>query len=113
MKSRVILTAAELDLFTKLDKDSITARDLAARLDLNERATTRILDCLIAFGLLEKQNDCYRTTETGSYLSSIHPQSVRHSSRSAQINFSHMHPHSYLLCRVKGCKSLCAIKLVL
>jgi len=28
MKSRVILTAAELDLFTKLDQSSISAKDL-------------------------------------------------------------------------------------
>jgi hypothetical protein len=47
MKSRVILTAAELDLFTKLDQNSISAKDLAAMLDLNERALTRILDCFI------------------------------------------------------------------
>jgi hypothetical protein len=45
MKNRVILTAAELDLFTKLDQNSISAKDLAAVLDLDERATTRILDC--------------------------------------------------------------------
>jgi len=43
MKSRVILTAAELDLFTKLDQNSISAKDLAAMLNLNERALTRIL----------------------------------------------------------------------
>jgi len=78
-------TAAELDLFTKLDQNSISAKDLAAMLDLNERATTRILDCLITFELLEKQNNCYRTTEQGSYLSSLHPHSllpmVKHSIR--------------------------------
>jgi SAM-dependent methyltransferase/predicted transcriptional regulator len=76
MKSRVILTAAELDLFTKLDQNSISAKDLAAMLDLNERAATRILDCLITFELLEKQNNCYRTTDKGSYLSSMHPHSI-------------------------------------
>ena len=43
MKNRVILTAAELDLFTKLDQNSISAKDLAAVLDLDERATTRYL----------------------------------------------------------------------
>lgn len=79
MKSRVILTAAELDLFTKLDKAYISSKDLAALLDLDERATTRILDCLITFELLEKQNDYYRTTEKGSYLSSLHPHSILHS----------------------------------
>lgn len=76
MKSRVILTAAELDLFTRLDQETISAKDLANSLDLNERALTRILDCLITFELLEKQNDSYRTTEKGSHLSSLHPQSI-------------------------------------
>ncbi len=76
MKSRIILTAAELDLFTTLDQHSISAKDLAAMLDLNERATTRILDCLITFELLEKQNNCYRTTDKGSTLSSMHPHSI-------------------------------------
>ena len=76
MKSRVILTAAELDLFTSLDQHPVAAKELAAVLDLDERATTRLLDCLIAFELLEKQNNCYRTTEQGSYLSSLHPHSI-------------------------------------
>ena len=76
MKSRVLLTAAELDLFTRLDQNSISAKDLAVMLNLNERALTRILDCLITFELLEKQNNCYRTTENGSYLSSLHPHSI-------------------------------------
>ena len=71
MKSRVILTAAQLDLFTKLDQNSISAKDLAAMLDLNERATTRILDCLITFELLKKQNNCYRTTVLGGVLEKL------------------------------------------
>ncbi|MCK4661486.1 MAG: hypothetical protein KAT68_01365 [Bacteroidales bacterium] len=93
MKSRVILTAAELDLFTKLDKNSISAKDLATMLYLNERATTRILDCLITFELLEKQNNCYRTTKKGSHLSSLHPHSflpsVKHSIK-LWNNWSHL-----------------------
>lgn len=85
MQSRVILTAAELDLFTKLDQNAISAKDLAAMLDLNERALTRILDCLITFDLLKKQKNCYQTTEKGASLSSMHPHSllpsVQHSLR--------------------------------
>jgi len=85
MKSRVILTAAELDLFTKLDQNSISAKNLAAMLNLNERALTRILDCLITFELLKKQKNRYQTTEKGASLSSWHPHSllpsVQHSLR--------------------------------
>jgi SAM-dependent methyltransferase len=85
MKSRVVLTAAELDFFTRLEKDPVPARRLAAELELDVRATTRVLDCLVTFSLLEKNGDGYRTTEEGSLLSSRHPQTilpmVRHMSR--------------------------------
>ena len=76
LKSRVILSASELDLFTRLDGNFVSAKDLADMLSLNERATTRILDCLITYDLLEKKNDQYRTTEKGSYLSSLHTNSI-------------------------------------
>ena len=93
MKSRVILTAAELDLFTKLDQNSISAKNLAAMLNLNERALTRILDCLITFELLKKQKNRYQTTEKGASLSSRHPHSllpsVQHSLR-AWKNWNHL-----------------------
>ena len=85
MKSRVILTAAELDLFTHLEQGFVSVKELVARLDLDERAATRLLDCLITFGLLEKQEDRYRTTSLGALLSARHPESilpsVRHSNR--------------------------------
>jgi len=76
MKSRVILSAAELDFFTRLDGNFVSAKEIADMLGLNERATTRILDCLITYGLLEKKNGRYRTTEKGSYLSSLCPESI-------------------------------------
>ena len=52
MKSRVILTAAELDLFTQINEESTTAKKLAEKADLDLRATTRLLDSLVAIGLL-------------------------------------------------------------
>lgn len=85
MKSRVILTAAELDLFTLLSQDPISAQELATRLDLDERATTRILDCLITLDYLRKENGFYGTTEKGAQLASLHAQSllplIRHAGR--------------------------------
>ena len=48
MKSRVILTAADLDFFTRLDGNFLTAAELIGDRDLYQRATTRILDCLVA-----------------------------------------------------------------
>jgi len=93
MRSRVIITAAELDLFTILDNNPHSPKELSNRLNLDERATTRLLDCLITFHLLAKQDGHYRTTEEGSCLSSLHPQSIlpsaRHASRLWQ-NWSHL-----------------------
>ncbi len=76
MKSRVILTGAELDFFTRLDGNFLTAAELIGDRDLDQRATTRILDCLVALNLLEKQDGKYRTSAAGSTLSSRHPESV-------------------------------------
>jgi predicted transcriptional regulator/predicted O-methyltransferase YrrM len=76
MKSRVIITAAELDFFTRLDEKPATAVELAKTMGLDLRATNRILDSLVALGLLEKQNNRYKNTEKGVFLSSHHPETV-------------------------------------
>ena len=76
MKSRVILSAAELDFFSKLDGNFISAKELAEMSGLDERATTRILDCLVIYDLLEKEKNSYRTTAKGSHLSSVNPESM-------------------------------------
>ncbi len=76
MKSRVILTAAELDFFTRLDEKPCSALELAREKGLDARAATRVLDCLVTFGLLEKQDSVYKPTENGAFYSSLHPQTV-------------------------------------
>ena len=76
MKSRVILSAAELDFFSKLDDNFVSAKELAEMSGLDERATTRVLDCLVTFGLLEKENNRYRTAEKGAHLSSLNRESA-------------------------------------
>ncbi len=76
MKSRVILTAAELNFFTNLHEREISAATLAGELDLDARATTRILDCLVGFRLLNKANGLYSLTEEGALYSERHPESV-------------------------------------
>ncbi len=76
MKSRVILTAAELDLFTIIDEAPSGSSAIASRLQLHERALTRLLDCLVTFGLLAKSEGLYRTSEDGRTLSARHPESV-------------------------------------
>lgn len=76
MKSRVILTAAELDLFTCLDDKPQTASNLARERGFDVRATTRILDSLCVIELLAKTDDIYRVTDKGVFLSSHHPETV-------------------------------------
>jgi SAM-dependent methyltransferase len=76
MKSRAILTAAELDLFTELDQNRADAPEIAARLGLHERAATRLLDCLVAFGLLVKSEGGYRPSKHGATLSAGHPETI-------------------------------------
>ena len=76
MKGRIVITAAELDLFSHLHKKRSTAAELASKLALDARATTRVLDALVAFGLLRKDYDIYETTEVGGYLSKDHPETA-------------------------------------
>ncbi len=66
MRSRVLFTAAELDLFTYLDQCHYTAAELAATAGLEERALTRLLDALLVLGLLSKEGGRYRLTEAGA-----------------------------------------------
>jgi SAM-dependent methyltransferase len=76
MKSRVLFTAAELDLFTKLDGCHYTAAELARDGGLEERGTARILDCLIGLGLLQKDQDRYRLAAGSEVLSANHPATI-------------------------------------
>jgi len=77
LSSRVILTAAELDLFTRLEAGPETAEQLAAALHLDLRALTRLLDVLVTLGFLDKVPNGYGATVKGACLGSSHPDSVR------------------------------------
>jgi hypothetical protein len=55
----VIVAAADLDVFTALDGRPMTALMLAARIGGDPRATTILLDALVALELLEKDRDVY------------------------------------------------------
>lgn len=77
MRSRVLFTAAELNVFTWLDRYHYTAAELAAELETDLRATTRLLDCLVALGLLSKEDGRYRLPEGSRVLSDRHPETIR------------------------------------
>ena len=68
MKTRIILTAAELDMFTILDGKPLTAEELARLLKADARAAERILDCLVVFELLKKSSGRYSLTERRRFL---------------------------------------------
>ena len=77
MASRVILTATEIDFFTLLERKPSTAKELAERLGLDLKATTRLLDCLVVYGFLKKFEGRYVNTEKGAVLSADNPETVR------------------------------------
>jgi hypothetical protein len=74
--SRVILTAAELDVFTHLDGTPETAEACAREIGSDIRATDRLLSALVTLGFLEKQGVIYTLSATGGLLSSKHPESM-------------------------------------
>jgi len=76
MKSRIILTAAELDLFTAIEDGCRTAEKIAEKKGLSLRPLARVLDCLVTFGYLAKEENAYSLTEEGAALSSRHPASA-------------------------------------
>ncbi len=76
MKSRIVLTGAELDLFTRIHRGSDTAEAIAQENRLDTRAVTRLLDALAVYGLLTKENGGYQLTPEGMFLSSDHPEST-------------------------------------
>jgi 3-hydroxy-5-methyl-1-naphthoate 3-O-methyltransferase len=61
MESRVLLTAAELDLFTRLAGRALTASQVAEQVDGDLRGVTTLLDAVAGMGLLDKQDGAYRT----------------------------------------------------
>jgi predicted nicotinamide N-methyase len=76
MKARIILTAAELDVFTLLDEKPLLAEELAQKLTADARAVDRVLNCLVVFELLLKKDGRYALTDQGSFFSSRHSESV-------------------------------------
>lgn len=77
MESRILLTGAELDLFTLLSSQRLSARDIAAKIGADLRALTIVLDALSALDLLHKEGDQYFCPDDiASFLSKNSPDSV-------------------------------------
>ncbi|MBN1546661.1 MAG: hypothetical protein JW902_08390 [Syntrophaceae bacterium] len=59
MGARILLTGAELNLFSLLQNRSMTAAEIAEQADMALRPLVILLDALTALGLLEKDNGRY------------------------------------------------------
>ena len=68
--SKTLLSAVELELFTKLGGDAMTAAEIAEALGLHERAVPDFPDTLVALQLLDREGDgsaaVYRNTDAGA-----------------------------------------------
>ncbi|MFH1000359.1 MAG: methyltransferase dimerization domain-containing protein [Bacteroidota bacterium] len=60
--SKIILTAYELGLFSILSNGKKTSSEIASVLNLNQRASDRLMNALTALGLLEKKREKFRNT---------------------------------------------------
>ncbi|THB80576.1 MAG: methyltransferase domain-containing protein [Desulfobacteraceae bacterium] len=56
-------TGVKLDVFTVIGSDTLTATEVAARIQSDERATATLLNALSALGLLIKTGDQYRNSD--------------------------------------------------
>lgn len=77
MESRILLTGAELNLFTVLAPVPLSAEEVATRVGADLRAATILLDALSAMGLLVKQAGKYQCPPAISpFLSAETPHSI-------------------------------------
>lgn len=60
MEARILLTGAELNLFSLLQNRSMTAHEIAEYSGMIYRPLEVLLDALTALGLLKKEDDLYR-----------------------------------------------------
>lgn len=64
--SRVLLTAVELELFTVLHDERRTSHEVAESLGADPRATNRLMNALVALGLLKKRDGSFSNTPHGA-----------------------------------------------
>ena len=77
MEARVVLTAAELDVFTVLSKSSMSLDEAVAALGMAPRGTAILLDALSAMDLLDKKEGRYSCPrEVADLLSAESPSTV-------------------------------------
>jgi hypothetical protein len=58
-KSRILLTACELDIFSILDNDSKTSLEIAEAIPANQSSLERLLNALVSLNMLHKEDNKY------------------------------------------------------
>lgn len=77
MESRILLSGAELNLFTLLSRGPLTAQEVSRTTGSDLRALTILLDALAAMGFISKENNAYRCApHLVPYLAEDEPGSV-------------------------------------
>jgi len=77
MESRILLTGAELDVFTRLANRALSAQQLAGELAADLRGLTILLDALCGIGVLAKRDGKYRCeVELACYLAATSEASI-------------------------------------
>ncbi|HYB99492.1 MAG TPA: methyltransferase [Candidatus Limnocylindrales bacterium] len=72
--SKVLLSAAELGLFTELGSGPLSYEEIRRRLNLHPRSARDFLDALVSVGLLQREGDQYANSElTAVYLDRARP----------------------------------------
>jgi len=77
MASRVLISGAELDIFTLIAKESLTAEEIAAATGTKLRGMVILLDALCALGFLVKKDGRYHAEPSAApLLSATAPDSI-------------------------------------
>jgi hypothetical protein len=85
-KSRILLSAFKLDIFTHIDEMGATGLQIVNRLPLDVHATEGLMNALASLGFLEKKNDLFINTPDGfTFLSKNSPEYPGGSIRNAYI----------------------------
>jgi ubiquinone/menaquinone biosynthesis C-methylase UbiE/predicted transcriptional regulator len=64
-KSRVLLTAHELNIFSILGDISKSAKEVSEEIPANKDAVERLLNALVGMGIIDKERNRYSNTRTG------------------------------------------------
>lgn len=62
-KSRIVLTAYELEIFSAIGKDGAKSKKVATKIKADRKAAERLMNALCAIGLLKKEGDIYFNTK--------------------------------------------------